>query len=89
MQTLEEHMAQVDAVVSPKLAYNEHLRECARCFMATARGELCHEGVPLFDAIPAVPLAMSVPRGVGSYGFEGLDDSMTFPFQGTSGLDLR
>jgi hypothetical protein len=88
MQTLEEHRAQVDAVVSPKLAYNEHLRECARCFMATARGELCHAGVPLFDAIPPVPQAY-VPRGIGAYGFEGLDDSMTFPYQGASGIELR
>ena len=86
MQTLEE---QVDAVVTPKLAYNEHLRGCAQCFMATARGELCRAGVPLFDAIPPVPQAMYAPRGVGSYGFEGLDDSMAFPYQGASGLDLR
>ena len=78
MRTLEEHPTQVDVMVTPKLAYNEHLRACGQCFRATARGELCRDGVPLFDAIPPVPPARSAPRGLGVYGFEGLDDSMTF-----------
>jgi hypothetical protein len=77
MQTLEWELARVDTTVSPKAAYNDHLRACPQCFGATARGELCHRGVPLFDALPPVPSVMSAPRGLGSYALDGLDDSMT------------
>jgi hypothetical protein len=78
MQTLEWELARVETTMSPKAAYNAHLRACPQCFRATARGELCHGGVPLFDALPPFPAAKPAPGGVGSYALDGLDDAMTF-----------
>ena len=74
--------AVVDTTHSAKTEYNDHLRSCEQCFRATARGELCAVGLALFDEIPEAPPSTSTPSGPGSYGPEGLDDSMTFPSGG-------
>ena len=72
--------ASVD-VAATKLAltaYQEHIRSCGPCFRAALRSELCGSGITLFDALPCAASETSTPSGLGSYGFEGLDDSMTF-----------
>ena len=72
----------VDTTNSARTEYNDHLRSCEQCFRATARGDLCAVGLTLFDALPEGPPSHSTPSGPGSYGPEGLDDSMTFPSDG-------